>query len=90
MSEPRPPHEGPCLVSLHALAAEVRRLRSERGLSVEQAARLLGVHAFMVERAEGTRYGPMFRLRKRLLREVAGCVLSGPYYEIRPAPPDAP
>lgn len=72
------------LVAPKDLGDEVRRLRARTGLSADEAAARLGVDVETIERAEGSSFGLMVRVRKHILERLTGYTIDGPYYRIRP------
>lgn len=72
------------LVAPKDLGEEIRRLRALAGLSADEAADRLGVDVETIERAEGSSFGLMVRLRKHMLERLTGYTIDGPYYRIRP------
>ena len=70
------------VVSLHDILEIVKQARKRRGLSPEDVARDLGVPARMVEQAENQPLRGRFRLRRRMLEQLTGYTLKGPYYRL--------
>lgn len=70
------------LVSPYELPELLAAVREQRGLSAEQLASDAGVTPETVEEAESQPYRCRLRLRKRLLEQLTGYTLDGPFYRL--------
>ena len=70
------------VVSLQDILELVKQAREQHGLSAEEVARDLGVPALLVEQAENQPLRGRFRLRRKMLEQLTGYTLKGPYYQI--------
>lgn len=70
------------VVSLRDILEIVKQARKRRGLSLEEVARDLDVPARMIEEAENQPLRGRFRLRRKMLEQLTGYTLKGPYYRL--------
>ena len=71
------------MLTIAELGELVHRVRRRQGLSMEETAELLGIEVHEIRQAEGTYHGLMLRVRKRILQQLTGYTLEGPYYQVR-------
>ena len=70
------------IVSLRDILEIVKQARKQHGLSPEEVARDLGVPPLLVEQAENQPLRGRFRLRRKMLEQLTGYTLEGPYYQV--------
>ena len=70
------------VVSLRDILEIVKQARERHGLSPEEVARDLGVPALMIKQAENQPLRGRFRLRRKMLEQLTGYTLEGPYYRL--------
>lgn len=75
-------HEG-SYVPVRDLPETARVAREKLGLSHEEAAAVLETSPVMLEKAESQTYRHLFKLRRRILEELTGYTLEGPFYRIK-------
>ena len=77
------------VVSRRDILEIVKQARKQHGLSPEEVAHALGVPALMVEQAENQPLRGRFRLRRKMLEQLTGYTLEGPYYRLARRQADA-
>ena len=77
------------VVSLRDILEIVTQARTQHGLSREDVARDLGVSPQMIKQAENQPLRGRFRLRRKMLEQLTGFTLEGPYYRLARKEADA-
>lgn len=70
------------LVLLYELADAIQQARERSGLSPEELARTLDLPVRAVQEAENQPYRGRLKVRKRILEQLTGQTLDGPYFRV--------